>query len=77
MKFNNGCWLKKKGIESFSPVEIYEKELRDDGRELRLNYLILKAEELVNLRVLLNCLTGIVSLIYQKIIAGFEAAAVN
>ncbi len=29
MKFNNGCWLKREGIESFSPAEIYESRIID------------------------------------------------
>lgn len=36
MKFNNGCWLKKKGIESFSPQEVWERRLIDDNSKLRL-----------------------------------------
>ena len=36
MKFNNGCWLKKKGIESFSPQEVWERKLINGNTELRL-----------------------------------------
>jgi len=36
MKFSNGCWLKKEGIESFSPVEVYERTLCDNDSLLRL-----------------------------------------
>ena len=36
MKFNNGCWLKKKGIESFSPEDVWERSLVQDNTVLRL-----------------------------------------
>lgn len=36
MKFSNGCWLKKKGIESFSPVEMYDVCLENEGTVLKI-----------------------------------------
>lgn len=29
MKFNNGCWLLKKGITAFAPQQVYEAEITD------------------------------------------------
>ncbi len=31
MKFTNGCWLKKDGVKGYSPAQIYEKSVCDDG----------------------------------------------
>ncbi|MBD7911757.1 alpha-xylosidase [Clostridium cibarium] len=30
MKFSNGCWLNKEGIETFSPQEVYSTNIKDD-----------------------------------------------
>ncbi len=36
MKFTNGNWLKRKGVESFSPAEIYDMKFENGGRILKL-----------------------------------------
>lgn len=30
MKFSNGCWLNKDGVETFSPQEVYSTEIKDN-----------------------------------------------
>lgn len=30
MKFSNGCWLNKTGVQTFSPQEIYSTKIEDD-----------------------------------------------
>lgn len=36
MKFSNGCWLKKEGVEYYTPAQVYDEKLLDEGRTLRL-----------------------------------------
>lgn len=30
MKFSNGCWLNREGVEPFSPAEVYDYEIHED-----------------------------------------------
>jgi alpha-D-xyloside xylohydrolase len=34
MKFSNGCWLNKEGVETFSPAEVYNYEINKDSIKL-------------------------------------------
>lgn len=34
MKFSNGCWLNREGVETFSPAEIYNYEIKDNSIRL-------------------------------------------
>jgi alpha-D-xyloside xylohydrolase len=34
MKFSNGCWLNREGVETFSPAEVYSYEIKDNSIKL-------------------------------------------
>lgn len=36
MKFANGCWLKKEGVEFYAPAQVYDEKLLCEGKVLRL-----------------------------------------
>lgn len=36
MKFANGCWLKKEGVEFYTPAQVYDEKLLCEGKVLRL-----------------------------------------
>ena len=34
MKFSNGCWLNREGVECFSPAQIYFSDIRENEATL-------------------------------------------
>lgn len=36
MKFSDGCWLKREGIDSYSPTEVYDSQMENEGCTYRM-----------------------------------------